>query len=345
MSPTRATVGDPARARHRAPSTTTPSMPFAPRLACARAARPPNHSRSRTGIDEATTSSASGGSARATVRATDGSLSGASGPSTASIAASARWSASIHRCRHAGSPTPASRRPSGCKGGAVDTGDRRVIRIDRPGTAHLHQRRFRPGHPLGEHLGRRRASDADDHLGPQRRPPSVRGGAGRRTSRPRRRGRGAATADPRARATRSPRRTSTSGPVAIRHQRARRRVRGRAARRGRRTRRDRSPRSPAGTVRRGGNGPASATSGSRNGRFRCTGPSPAASTSRRPSDRQVDAAASSATPGSWNQRTARPYRFVWSIVCGAPTSRSSAGRSAVKTSIGTPDNPASTTAG
>ncbi len=107
--------------------------------------------------------------------------------------------------------------------------------------------------------------------------------------------------------------------------------------------------SPAATAggagRRGGSLPGSPTSGSRNGRFRWTGPSRTASTSRRPSDRHVDAAASSAIPGSWYQRTARPNRLVWSIVCGAPTSRSSAGRSAVSTSIGTPDSPASTTAG
>ena len=56
-------------------------------------------------------------------------------------------------------------------------------------------------------------------------------------------------------------------------------------------------------------------------------------------------AARSGTPGSWNQRTDRPNRWVWSIVCGAPTSRSSGGRSAVSTSIGTSDSPASTTAG
>ena len=53
----------------------------------------------------------------------------------------------------------------------------------------------------------------------------------------------------------------------------------------------------------------------------------------------------SATPGSKNQRTDRPNRCDWSIVCGAPTSRSSGGRSAVTTSIGTSESPASTTAG
>ena len=102
----------------------------------------------------------------------------------------------------------------------------------------------------------------------------------------------------------------------------------------------------AGTVRRGGSGPGV-------GRRAARGTAGSGAPGRRrrhrraagPSERHVDDAASSAMPGSWNQRTARPYRFVWSIVCGAPTSRSSAGRSAVSTSIGTPDRPASTTAG
>ena len=56
--------------------------------------------------------------------------------------------------------------------------------------------------------------------------------------------------------------------------------------------------------------------------------------------------ASSGTPGSWNQRTAAAVRgWSWSIVCGAPTSRSSGGRSAVQTSSGTSAWWASTTAG
>ncbi len=50
-------------------------------------------------------------------------------------------------------------------------------------------------------------------------------------------------------------------------------------------------------------------------------------------------------PGSWNQRTAPPKRWVWSMVWPAPTSRSSGGRSAVHTSSGTRAWCASTTAG
>ena len=97
-----------------------------------------------------------------------------------------------------------------------------------------------------------------------------------------------------------------------------------------------------------GSGPGSPTSGSRKGRLRWTGPgrSPVASaTARAPSERHVVAIATSGTPGSWNQRTAVVKRRSWSIVCGAPTSRSSGGRSAVQTRSGTSAWWASTTAG
>ena len=69
------------------------------------------------------------------------------------------------------------------------------------------------------------------------------------------------------------------------------------------------------SARGGGSGPASPSSGSRNARLRWTGPgipaSPwpsASATERDASDLQVDAVTSSATPGSLNQRTARPKR-------------------------------------
>ena len=81
------------------------------------------------------------------------------------------------------------------------------------------------------------------------------------------------------------------------------------------------------------------TSGSRNGRLRWTGPSAAAASARAASERHVAARPGRPRPGSWNHRTARPNRWVWSIVCGAPTSRSSGGRSAVTTIIGTADSP------
>src|SRR5699024_4975552 len=46
----------------------------------------------------------------------------------------------------------------------------------------------------------------------------------------------------------------------------------------------------------------------------------------------------------WDQRTAVPYRPIWSIVWGAPTSHDSGGRSAVHTTSGTNAAEASATA-
>ena len=96
------------------------------------------------------------------------------------------------------------------------------------------------------------------------------------------------------------------------------------------------------------------TSGSRNGRFRCTGPAggPVACRDRAARERTPTcvrvrrvAREPRAGPGSWNHRTAPPNRWVWSMVWPAPQSRSSAGRSAVHTSSGTRAWCASTTAG
>src|SRR5882672_4345718 len=54
---------------------------------------------------------------------------------------------------------------------------------------------------------------------------------------------------------------------------------------------------------------------------------------------------SSGTPTSTNHRTRSPKSLIWSMVCGAPVSRSSGGRSAVTTIRGTRAEDASTTAG
>ena len=96
--------------------------------------------------------------------------------------------------------------------------------------------------------------------------------------------------------------------------------------------------------RRGGSAPGRPTSGSRNGRFRCTGPRPAARARRRRAT-ATSPVAVAGTPGSWNHRTRAPNSAVWSMVWAAPTSRELGGRSAVTTSIGTVREPASTTAG
>ena len=92
------------------------------------------------------------------------------------------------------------------------------------------------------------------------------------------------------------------------------------------------------------------TSGSRNGRLQCTGPAggPSASATVRAAIARHAAPApswSSGTPASQNQRTASPYSFTWSMVCPAPVSRSSGGRSAVQTINGTRAWCASRTAG
>ena len=63
------------------------------------------------------------------------------------------------------------------------------------------------------------------------------------------------------------------------------------------------------------------------------------------SGRPVGVVCTSGTPASQNQRTAVPYSLSWSMVWFAPVPRSSAGRSAVSTSSGTADSPASITAG
>ena len=158
MSPTRATVGAPAAARRRAPSTRRRRCRWRRGWRGRGRRRPPNHSRSRTGIDEATTSSASSGRARATRRATAGSVSGASGPSTASIAASAVVVGVDP------APPPARIADAGRgvgRAGPAPTGRawrRRVWSgsID-AGTADLHERGARPGDPLGQHLATRPA--------------------------------------------------------------------------------------------------------------------------------------------------------------------------------------------
>ena len=95
-----------------------------------------------------------------------------------------------------------------------------------------------------------------------------------------------------------------------------------------------------------GSGPGSPTRGSRNGRFRWTGPGQASGVGdgARPIERHASRMASSGAPGSRYQRTATPYRRVWSIVCGAATPCSSPGRSAVHTTSGTSAWLASTTA-
>ena len=92
------------------------------------------------------------------------------------------------------------------------------------------------------------------------------------------------------------------------------------------------------------------SSGSRNGKLRWTAPagdSAATATARMAVERawRSISGSSAATGMSTNHFAWVPKRFVWSIVCEAPRSRSSDGRSAVSTSSGTRERLASTTAG
>ncbi len=80
---------------------TTPSIPFAPRLASTRRSRrpTPNHSTSRTGIDDDATRIPPGGRVRVRWRATPGSDSG-SAARVSSMAAAAAVAAACHACNH-----------------------------------------------------------------------------------------------------------------------------------------------------------------------------------------------------------------------------------------------------
>ena len=82
------------------------------------------------------------------------------------MAASARSAASVQRAAHAGSPMPASSSASGASAAASRLSGHDVVRIDHAGPADLHHRRAARGHPLGEHLRRRRPADAHDDVGP-----------------------------------------------------------------------------------------------------------------------------------------------------------------------------------
>ncbi len=345
MSPTTTSVGAPVASAMPRAVDTTPSIPFAPRLAWPTAAVPPNHSRSRIGIEAATTSRPPAGRWRATSRATSGSLNGAAAPSARSMTPSATAAAAAHRAAQVGSPTPASASarlartapstwsatrwsgsitpgPPTCTTGAPLAATHWASTFDVAGRP---MRTITSGRSDANPGWRRRASATAIAPGISRHPDT-----------------GSASSGQPVAATK--RATSAGGaPAAPASTRPRRR----------RSRSTRSPGISAKVVvdtdgvmrRRGGRAPAVPTSGSRKGTLRWTGPVAAAANARAPSERHIGAAAASGTPGSWNQRTDRPNRWVWSIAWGAPTSRSSGGRSAVITIIGTSDRPASTTAG
>ena len=206
------------------------------------------------------------------------------------------------------------------------------------------------GDPLGEDLRRRRAADAHDDVGPQLggQPVVAQEGVERR----RRRRRAIAGRDVGSASTGQPV-AATNGSTTSRRGRPSTAERGSTPRpwssSGSRCRRLQAAGDGVGLAARRGAAaaaPGRPTSGSRNGRLRCTGPVRAAR--ERPGGR-----ASATSPTSPRRRrrdrgtSARRGRTGGSgrSSAAAPTSRSSGGRSAVTTSIGTSDSPASTTAG
>ena len=308
---------------------------------------PPNHSRSRTGIDEATTSCASAGQVPGD-RAGDARFGECA--VTVEHVVDGRLRPGVGRCPAVlpGGVRRAAARAPAVEGTRTHVRRHVVIRVDGAGPTDLHEHGPGAGairHPLGQHLGGGRPADPHDQLRPvgvderlvteqrvegviatvQLAAPAMSDRPARASAWPRRAWRRSA-ADP---ATPAGEDHATNGASS---RRERTRCRGSGDRRLRRPARGQRAWSPderlaerhvevdraGGRERRTRGGPASATCGR---------------------------AAASATPGSWNQRTARPNRWVWSIVCGAPTSRSSGGRSAVTTSSGTSEAPASTTAG
>ena len=107
--------------------------------------------------------------------------------------------------------------------------------------------------------------------------------------------------------------------------------------------------SDRGGAARGGNSSASPVKGSRKARLRCTGPGPwgprvDSANARAASGLHVRSWPSVGTPGETAHRVAVVKIPTWSIVCGAPVSWSSGGRSAVQTISGTRAWCASTTA-
>ena len=156
----------------------------------------------------------------------------------------------------------------------------------------------------------------------------------RRSGRRRRRGSGPPTAGRRGPASRGRRRAGGPSRGARRRRRRRSRPspRGGRRRRARRAIPDREPSGPGSTrchgrpLRRpGGSSAASASRGSRNARFACTGPGPigpatASATRRLPSERQLDPGRRRrGRPGSTAQRSAPANSPTCSTVCGAPT--------------------------
>ena len=166
MSPTTATV---ARRPSATPSAvdTTPSMPLAPRLACALARRPAEPLEVADGIDDGDDELGAAGEVRATVRAT--AVRSAVPPGRAR----GRWSASagVPRrsidCASGRHPYRGEQRRRVPAARWRETGDDAVLGSMYTGPPICTSGRTGPGDPLGQDLRRRRSADAHDDIGTQ----------------------------------------------------------------------------------------------------------------------------------------------------------------------------------
>ena len=290
------TVGPVASPRRRRSAVeTVPSMPLAPRLASTRggASRAgKNVSRSRTGIEEATTSVASGGSAAPSSRG-DPRLGQPGGAESArAIAPRRRRSARVPALEPAAVAARFSRSPSASSARA---GRRRgSSRRRRPGPARRPRGRSatcsassRPREPAAQRLGGRQVADAEDEVGRVRGGPARGRAAARRSGRSRPGRGGRRTAGRRAAGSRpAAAKPASAAPAPGRARRGRRRspragapasssrapstsAGGGSAAIGGRVTHGRPPARPP--VSSSGSG-SSSTSGSRSAKFRCTGP-------------------------------------------------------------------------
>jgi hypothetical protein len=356
-SPSSAIVGPPDPNATPTAVETTPSMPFAPRLAWRRAPRTPNHSTSRIGIDEDTTSSACRSRAAAlTIRAAAGSVSGPAHTSRSSTPSTSSAASTQHRYQAAGAPTVtcstrSSTQPAGC---AVTRSS-----SEPPGSNR------RPQRSTPTWYASRPSSHCpttfDAGSAPRRTTTSGRAACAKSGTRSR--ASAVAIPDPQGirgsnstghcmrsqdESSRSasvpmggPATTSVLAPS----------IRATSDEAGGSCRGGPNPVEPS----VGGSGPGLPSSGSRNGRFSCTGPGACPTSpgvppvaddhAARARPRQPEGSDPSGGPRSRKRRTAPPYNRCWSIVCGAPTPWSSGGRSAVHAMIGTRSWWASTTAG
>ena len=320
----RATSGRPARATPSAVET-TPSMPFGAAVGVGGAAGPPNHSRSRTGIDDAH-SWAPSGMRSATILATPGS-------DELRRVGKDVGDRALRRCRgrrpaasQPSEPGRARRRSRASRPPTPAQRQRPVVGVDHARAADLHAVRRRrrsmapaPSRPAGGRCARRRRACGRRRTPRWRRSASkvvtaparcaaarLRVGEHRPAGRLRQRRARRAVTPPRPPARISPSPIEAQAASSARQSTdARHRAAGR----------------PLGAVA----APGAPRSGSRNGRLRCTGPGRRGRDVRRTPANAIGAPRRRRGPQIGNGERTRPYRRVWSMVWGAPRRGAPAG--------------------